>query len=100
MLDNPIRVPLSTLKGSSTVVALTVPTWAPAFAVNLGRDHSWRSSRKQTACNDVGQPAIHDVMRAIRTYGCFYRTARLLYSVTFVPTNKETNPEPKTRAAG
>jgi hypothetical protein len=99
-LDTPIKVPLATKKGSSIVIALTVPTWAPAFAVNLGRDHSWRSSRKSTACNDVGQPAIQDVIRSLRTYGCFYRTARLLYSVTFVPTPKETNPDPKTRAAG
>jgi hypothetical protein len=100
VLDTPIKVPLATRKGSSTVIALTVPTWAPAFAVNLGADHSWRSSRKQGACNDVGQPAIQDVIRSLRTYGCFYRTARLLYSVTFVPTPKETNPEPKPRAAG
>jgi hypothetical protein len=98
-LDTPIKVPLATRKGSSTVIALTVPTWAPAFAVNLGRDHSWRSSRKPTACNDVGQPAVQDVIRSLRTYACFYRTARLLYSVTFVPNPKETNPEPKTRAA-
>ena len=98
VLDTPLKVPLATLKGSSTVIALTVPTWAPAFAVNLGRDHSWRSSRKAGACNDVGQPAVQDVIRSLRTYGCFYRTARLLYSVSFVPTNKETNPDPKTRA--
>ena len=96
-LDKPLKVPISKLKGSSTVIALTVPTWAPAFAVNLGRDFSWRSSRKQDACNDVGQPAVHDVLRSLRTYGCFYRTARLLYSVTFVPNPKETNPEPAAR---
>jgi hypothetical protein len=98
VLDTPLKVPLATKKGSSIVLALTVPTWAPAFAVNLGRDHSWRSSRKQTACNDVGQPAVQDVIRSLRTYGCFYRTARLLYSVSFVPTPKETNPDPKPRA--
>jgi hypothetical protein len=96
VLDTPLKVPLAR-KGTSIVLALTVPTWAPAFAVNLGRDHSWRSSRKPTACNDVGQPAVQDVMRSIRTYGCFYRTARLLYSVSFVPTQKETNPDPKPR---
>src|SRR3954453_8651002 len=31
--------------GPRNVIALTVPTWVPAFAVNLGPDQAWRSSR-------------------------------------------------------
>lgn len=70
------------------VAALTVPTWAPAFAVALGNDQIWRSSRDPKACDDVRQNAAHDVRGSLRTYGCTYKTARLLYSVTYVPDPK------------
>jgi len=43
------------------VVALTVPTWAPALAVGLGADTSWRASRGKGTCEDTdadpAQPA-------------------------------------------
>jgi hypothetical protein len=67
------------------VVGLTVPTWAPAFGVGLGETESWRSSRDGERCDDVGQTAAQQRRGSLRTYGCLYRTARLLYSVTFVP---------------
>lgn len=74
----------------SYVVGLTVPTWAPAFAVNLGDDMQWRSSRDPKACDDVRQDAAHDIRGSARTYGCVYKTARLLYSVTYVADPKPT----------
>lgn len=75
-----------------SIVALTTPTWVPAFAVDLKRSFAWRSSRSNAACNDIQQFAQHTVLEAIRNYGCFYRTARLLYSATFVPDPKPTTP--------
>jgi hypothetical protein len=75
--------------GPRSVVALTVPTWAPAFAVNLGTDQAWRSSRNPAKCNDVQQPAAQQTIGTTRQYSCFYRTARLLYSATYIP-----NPTP------
>jgi hypothetical protein len=73
------------------VVALTVPSWVPAFAVNLGPDQAWRSSRSSENCNDVQQPAAQQTLKTTRAYSCFYRTARLLYSATYIP-----NPTPTT----
>ena len=35
------------------VIALTVPTWAPALAVGLGADTSWRASRGKGTCEDT-----------------------------------------------
>jgi hypothetical protein len=78
------------------VVGLTVPTWAPAFAVNLGDDMQWRSSRDPKNCDDVQQDAAQDVRSSARTYGCVYKTARLLYSVTYIPDPKPTTAPPKT----
>ncbi|MFL5896637.1 MAG: hypothetical protein ACJ76Z_16180 [Thermoleophilaceae bacterium] len=77
------------------VVGITVPTWAPAFAVNLGDDMVWRSSRDPKACDDVRQNAAQDVRGSTRTYGCVYKTARLLYTVTYIPDPKPTTPPPK-----
>jgi hypothetical protein len=77
------------------VVGITVPTWAPAFAVNLGDDMQWRSSRDPANCDDVRQDAAQDIRGSGRTYGCIYKTARLLYSVTYIPDPKPTTPAPK-----
>jgi hypothetical protein len=77
------------------VVGITVPTWAPAFAVNLGEDMQWRSSRAATACDDVRQNAAQDIRGSGRTYGCVYKTARLLYSATYIADPKPTTTVPK-----
>lgn len=76
------------------VVGITVPTWAPAFAVNLGDDMQWRSSRDPKNCADVKQNAAQDIRGSNRTYGCVYKTARLLYSVTYIADPKPTTPPP------
>jgi hypothetical protein len=77
------------------VVGITVPTWAPAFAVNLADDMQWRSSRDPKACDDVRQDAAQDIRGSGRTYGCVYKTARLLYSATYIPDPKPTTAPPK-----
>jgi len=92
-----LRKPIRVERGQT--VALTVPTWAPAFAVGLARDFSWFSSRHKTEepdqngsrCGDVSQDAAQDSMGSLRRYECRYRTARLLYSVTFVPDPRPTD---------
>jgi hypothetical protein len=69
------------------IVALSVPTWAPAFAVNLGNKTAWRASRKNTKCNkpdDIKLGTAHQAIGQDRLYGCTYKTARLLYSATLV----------------
>lgn len=77
------------------IVALTVPTWAPALAVGLPDGTAWRASRQseckaqettqeQTAQTTVGQS---------KQYACKYQTARLTYSVTLI-----TNPKASDKA--
>jgi hypothetical protein len=80
--------PLTVRKGY--VVALTVPTWAPAFVYDLAGDEAWRSSREADKCDDVRQDAAQDDRGSLRAYGCFYRNARLLYTATMVPDPKRT----------
>jgi hypothetical protein len=72
------------------VIALTVDTWIPAFAVGLATDVAWRSSRSDNRCDDVQQSAVHGRRGQIRNYGCLYRTARLLYTATVVTDPKKT----------
>jgi hypothetical protein len=88
-LDHPLPIT------QKSIVALTVPTWAPAFAVDLGRTMAWRSSRNEDSCNDVRQPSAQQTIGSIRKYACIYKTARLLYSATFVPDPKPTTPPKK-----
>jgi hypothetical protein len=80
---------LPLLKGNE--IALTVPTWVPAFAVGLTQDMSWRSSRPRDDCNEFQIPSAQQTLMSLRTYGCFYRTARLLYTVSYVPTPRATS---------
>ena len=84
VLDEPLRV------RRKQIVGITVPTWAPAFAVGLQRDHWWRSSRRAKRCENVKQSAQQTKVDSRKTFGCTYFTARLYYTVTYVPDNRTT----------
>lgn len=75
-------------------IALTVPTWAPLLAPQLARSNWWRSSRPRGSCDSqefgVRQFALED-LREVAKFGCTYHTARLLYTVTYIPSNRVTN---------
>lgn len=82
-LSDPLRI------NKGEVLALTIPTWAPAFAVGLGsRKNVWRASRSKSKCegaDDIRESRPHQEVGSDRNYGCEYRTARLLYWGYFVP---------------
>jgi hypothetical protein len=91
-LDAPLRVK------PNNVVALTVPTWAPAFAINQSADTKWRASRKKGKCNataDILAGTPQDAVGTERAYGCVYKTARLLYSATVVADPDQGTPKKK-----
>jgi hypothetical protein len=71
------------------IVALTVPTWAPALAVGLGGDTSWRAARGKGKCEDTQGQTAQTQPNQLAQYYCLYRTARLTYGATLV-----TKPEP------
>jgi hypothetical protein len=74
-------------------IALTVPTWAPLLAKDQARANWWRSSRPSDSCDppkSLRQFALED-LRDVATFGCTYHAARLIYSVTYVPSNHVTN---------
>lgn len=67
------------------IVGITIPTWAPAFAQGLTADNSWRASRMPGKCTnttDVRQGEPQEKVNSSATYGCRYKTARLLYTAT------------------
>jgi hypothetical protein len=68
------------------VVALTVPTWAPALAVNQPGTSSWRAARAKGACSDFDKQTAQSTNDAIAQWYCLYRTARLTYSATLIST--------------
>jgi hypothetical protein len=75
------------------IVAITVPTWLPAFAHNLsGAKERWRSSRQGDECTAESPPADpHDQIDSDKVYDCEYSGARLLYTATFVGDPTPTN---------
>ena len=76
-------------------IAITVPTWAPLLATRLASGNWWRSSRPKDSCDTetsagLRQFALED-LREVAQFGCTYHGARLMYSVTYVPSNHVTN---------
>ena len=90
-----LPTPLRAARGD--IIALTVPTWAPAFARDLGRTNWWRSSRRKGDCDNVTQNADFGAEGKIKTFGCTYTTARLLYTATFIPDPSPTDNQPARR---
>jgi hypothetical protein len=87
VLSEPLRV------RRTNWIAITVPTWAPMFANNLGRDDWWRASRARDSCDgddSLRQFAVED-LREVNTFGCTYSGARLMYTATYVPDPKPTS---------
>jgi hypothetical protein len=68
------------------VVALTVPTWAPALALGFGNDTSWRASRPKKQCTSTSAQTTQTIIGGAVQYFCLYQTARLTYSATLIST--------------
>jgi hypothetical protein len=80
----PLASTIPVLKGN--IIALTVPTWAPALALGFGNDTSWRASRAPAKCTDTTTQTTQTAVSSVIKYTCLYRTARLTYSATLVST--------------
>jgi len=80
----PLETTLPVKKGE--IVALTVPTWAPALALGFGNDTSWRASRSKSQCTSTSTPSTHTLVGSLVQYYCLYQTARLTYSATLIST--------------
>jgi hypothetical protein len=82
-LTNPLKI----RKGE--FLALTIPTWAPSFAVNQsGPTNVWRSSRVEGKCSGTANIKAGKPQQKVgseRSYGCDYKTARLLYWGYYTP---------------
>src|SRR5436190_13511933 len=65
------------------LVGLNVPTWAPALAVGLGGDTSWRASRAEDTRRDTQTQTAQQINHVTQDK-CLYRTAPQLYSATLV----------------
>jgi len=65
------------------VIALTVPTWAPALTPLLTDHSSWRASRPKGKCDDAGTQTAQSALKKVAQYRCLYK-ARLTYSATLV----------------
>jgi hypothetical protein len=80
----PLEKTLAAKKGD--VVALTVPSWAPALALGFGKDTSWRASRSKSQCASTSAQSTQTEIGSAVQYFCLYQTARLTYSATLIST--------------
>jgi hypothetical protein len=80
----PLTTTLPVKKGD--VVALTVPSWAPALALGFGKATSWRASRAKGQCTTTGSQTADVQAGSTVQYYCLYQTARLTYSATLIST--------------
>jgi hypothetical protein len=75
-LADPIRV----IKGE--LLALAVPTWLPALALDYPASTSWRASRSSSQCSDVALQTMQSLVGSLAVYGCLYQTALIPYGAT------------------
>lgn len=80
----PLASTLRVKKGD--IVALTVPSWAPALALGFGKATSWRASRPKGQCSTTGTQTTQTQSGSNVQYYCLYQTARLTYSATLIST--------------
>jgi hypothetical protein len=80
----PLERTIAVRKGD--IIALTVPTWAPALALGFGKDTSWRASRERKQCASTSAQSTHTQIGASIQYYCLYQTARLTYGATLIST--------------
>lgn len=83
-VEFPLATTLEAEKGD--VIALTVPTWAPALALGYEKNTSWRASRSTQQCSVTDAQTAHIKVGKLRQYDCLYQTARLTYSATLIST--------------
>jgi hypothetical protein len=77
----PLAASIPVRKGM--VVALTVPTWAPALTKLLSDGSSWRASRAKGKCGRTSLQTAQTQIGQRAQYRCLYR-ARLTYSATLI----------------
>lgn len=88
----PLKTSLAVRKGD--LIALTVPTWAPALAVNLPQENGWRASRPSN-CNQFLPQTAQMVIGNEAQYKCLYQTARVTYTATLITTPVPPKPAKK-----
>jgi hypothetical protein len=80
----PLETTIPVKKGY--IVALTVPSWAPALALGFAANTSWRASRPKAGCTSTSSQTTQTTIGSAVQYYCLYQTARLTYSATLIST--------------
>jgi hypothetical protein len=80
----PLETTIPVKKGY--IVALTVPSWAPALALGFANNTSWRASRPKSGCTSTSAQTTQTAIGSAVQYYCLYQTARLTYSATLIST--------------
>jgi hypothetical protein len=80
-----IALQRSILVKKGQIIALTVPTWAPALATGLDSTTVWNASRGKGQCEDTQGQTSQLAVKQFSDYYCKYTTARITYSAQIIP---------------
>ena len=94
-----ISLPTTLAVRKGDIVALSVSTWAPALALGLANDSSWRASRPGKKSGDTMTQTAQLRTATTAQYRCLYQTARVTYSATLVTTPVPPKPAPEAKPA-
>src|ERR671914_724583 len=78
------------------MIALTVPTWAPALTQLLEDGSFWRASRPKNGCDATESQTAQSREGQLTQYRCLYR-ARLTYSATLITKPRPNAERPERR---
>ena len=86
-------LPTSLAVRKGDVLGLSVPSWAPVLVQGYDNSTSWRASRPKGRCGGSTEERKQDyyvntTLAAGKsgTFNCLYKSERMAYSATFVPT--------------
>jgi hypothetical protein len=68
------------------LLALTVPTWAPALELHAGATTAWRASRHASGCSAVTRQTAQTTPGSVDEYGCLYQTALVSFAAIEIST--------------
>lgn len=85
-LNVQFALPQSIKVKAGQIIALTVPTWAPALALGFEKTTGWRASRPAKGCSVTNTETAQTELKSNAEYACQYLTARLAYSATLIST--------------
>ena len=68
------------------MLALAVPTWAPALQLHAGHRTAWRASRSRSQCTNVAAGTAQTTPGGVMQYACIYQSGLVTFNAVEIST--------------